>query len=426
MFRREALEGRKVKWKGRAVLLKGFPSWIVFAMSSLLFFVFLMFLAFGVYTRRVNVSGEVTSYPGLISLYSDVRGVVIDKYVKEGQEVKKGDLLYLIDVSRSTLNGVVSSNQKRDIKEQMEQILNIIKSLKLSKENTISMLKKQHSRYVSSLKHSTDVLMSANTGVGIMKKNMNDYRHYKDHGLINNDQLATQTSIYYQQLGNLLSLSSQNEQNALQATALESQIQTQSADFDNRIYEMELKKLDLQKEMNTAEVEGKVVIRALSDGKVDSLSVSVGQMVNAGDSLIQLLPGTVKRYDLVLWVTNDAVPYVHSGGNVNLRYEAFPPEKFGQFSAIVKLVSKAPASPQEMMMYQGAPRNNQGGSTPYYKVIVTPKKQIIKHDGKLMPLENGMKAQATLFLETRKIYQWMFSPFYDMKHSASGPVNENE
>ncbi|EGZ4585679.1 colicin V secretion protein CvaA, partial [Salmonella enterica subsp. enterica serovar Teko] len=40
------------------------------------------------------------------------------------------------------------------------------------------------------------------------------------------------------------------------------------------------------------------------------------------------------------------------------------------------------------------------------------------------PLENGMKAQATLFLEKRKIWQWILSPFYDMKRSTKGPLNE--
>ena len=47
-----------------------------------------------------------------------------------------------------------------------------------------------------------------------------------------------------------------------------------------------------------------------------------------------------------------------------------------------------------------------------------------EYAGNMLPLENGMKAQSTLFLERRKIYQWMLSPFYDMKHSATGQVNE--
>ncbi|MBA0939485.1 colicin V secretion protein CvaA, partial [Escherichia coli] len=47
-----------------------------------------------------------------------------------------------------------------------------------------------------------------------------------------------------------------------------------------------------------------------------------------------------------------------------------------------------------------------------------------RYDEKYLPLENGMKAESTLFLEKRRIYQWMLSPFYDMKHSATGPLND--
>ncbi|EIG4150566.1 colicin V secretion protein CvaA, partial [Escherichia coli] len=78
----------------------------------------------------------------------------------------------------------------------------------------------------------------------------------------------------------------------------------------------------------------------------------------------------------------------------------------------------------EMLTYKGAPQNTPGASVPWYKVIATPEKQIIRYDEKYLPLENGMKAESTLFLEKRRIYQWMLSPFYDMKHSATGPIND--
>ncbi len=231
-----------------------------------------------------------------------------------------------------------------------------------------------------------------------MKNNMENYRNYQLKGLINKDQLTNQVALYYQQQNNLLSLSGQNEQNALQITSLESQIQTQAADFDNRIYQMELQRYELQKELIDTDV-GEIIIRALSDGKVDSLSVTVGQMVNAGDSLLQVIPENIENYYLILWVPNDAVPYISAGDKVNIRYEAFPAEKFGQFSATVKTISRTPASTQEMLTYKGAPQNTLGTSVPWYKVIVKPEKQIISYGGKSLPLENGMKAESTLFLE---------------------------
>ncbi|EDH1237954.1 colicin V secretion protein CvaA, partial [Salmonella enterica subsp. enterica] len=70
--------------------------------------------------------------------------------------------------------------------------------------------------------------------------------------------------------------------------------------------------------------------------------------------------------------------------------------------------------------------NSLAQSTPYYKVLIRPERQHIAYSGKNRNLENGMKAQVTLFLEKRKIWQWMLSPFYDMKNSTTGPVNEQQ
>ncbi|ENI3024369.1 HlyD family secretion protein [Salmonella enterica] len=424
MFRQEALDNRKMKWRGRAILLPGMPLWLTMLGSIAFITAFLTFVIAGTYSRRVNVSGEVTTWPRAVNIYSGVQGFIVRQFVHEGQSIKKGDPIYQIDVSKSTRSGVVTDNQRRDIENQLVRVDNIISRLAKSKKITLNTLEKQRLQYSDAFRLSSDIIRQAAEGIKIMKNNMENYRNYQSKGLITQDQLTNQVALYYQQQNNLLSLSGQNEQNALQITSLESQIQTQAADFDNRIYQMELQRYELQKELVDTDVGGEIIIRALSDGKVDSLSVTVGQMVNAGDSLLQVIPENIENYYLIIWVPNDAVPYISAGDKVNIRYEAFPAEKFGQFSATVKTISRTPASTQEMLTYKGAPQNTLGISVPWYKVIVKPEKQIISYDGKSLPLENGMKAESTLFLEKRRIYQWMLSPFYDMKHSATGPIDE--
>ncbi|EJQ0601891.1 HlyD family secretion protein [Salmonella enterica] len=424
MFRQEALDNRKMKWRGRAILLPVMPLWLTMLGSIAFITAFLTFVIAGTYSRRVNVSGEVTTWPRAVNIYSGVQGFIVRQFVHEGQSIKKGDPIYQIDVSKSTRSGVVTDNQRRDIENQLVRVDNIISRLAESKKITLNTLEKQRLQYSDAFRLSSDIIRQAAEGIKIMKNNMENYRNYQSKGLITQDQLTNQVALYYQQQNNLLSLSGQNEQNALQITSLESQIQTQAADFDNRIYQMELQRYELQKELVDTDVGGEIIIRALSDGKVDSLSVTVGQMVNAGDSLLQVIPENIENYYLIIWVPNDAVPYISAGDKVNIRYEAFPAEKFGQFSATVKTISRTPASTQEMLTYKGAPQNTLGISVPWYKVIVKPEKQIISYDGKSLPLENGMKAESTLFLEKRRIYQWMLSPFYDMKHSATGPIDE--
>ncbi|EBV8976746.1 HlyD family secretion protein, partial [Salmonella enterica subsp. enterica serovar Kentucky] len=229
-----------MKWQGRAILLPGIPLWLIMLGSIVFITAFLMFIIVGTYSRRVNVSGEVTTWPRAVNIYSGVQGFVVRQFVHEGQLIKKGDPVYLIDISKSTRNGIVTDNHRRDIENQLVRVDNIISRLEESKKITLDTLEKQRLQYTDAFRRSSDIIQRAEEGIKIMKNNMENYRYYQSKGLINKDQLTNQVALYYQQQNNLLSLSGQNEQNALQITTLESQIQTQAADFDNRIYQMEL------------------------------------------------------------------------------------------------------------------------------------------------------------------------------------------
>nr|BCT73632.1 hypothetical protein [Escherichia coli] len=74
-FAEDALENRKMKWQGRAILLPGIPLWLIMLGSIMFITAFLMFIIVGTYSRRVNVSGEVTTGQELsiyIQVYRDL------------------------------------------------------------------------------------------------------------------------------------------------------------------------------------------------------------------------------------------------------------------------------------------------------------------------------------------------------------------
>lgn len=421
MFRKDAI--RNKTWQGKAVLMPGIP-FVLFASGCLFFmFIFVLFCMAGSYTSRVNVTGEVSTYPRAASVYSSVQGVVVKQFVTVGQDVKIGDPIYKIDVSKSSQRGIISVNQRQEVEAQLLRIDHIIQRLEESKQSTKAMLEQQKRQYDAAYQRSRAIIEHAQEGIRIVKNDMENYRQYQRQGLINRDQLSNQVSNYYQQQNNLLSLSGQNEQNALQVISLENQIQIQTADYENQIHQMELQRFERQKELLTIDASDTFIVRALSEGRIDSLSVTVGQMVNVGDSLLQLLPHHIDHYALILWVPNHAMPYLLVGDRVNIRYEAFPSQKFGQFAGTITLISKSPASQQEMLTWHGAPSVSLSDNLPWYKITVRPDKQTLAYAGRTVSLENGMKAQSTLFLEKRPIYQWMFSPFYDLKHSAMGQID---
>lgn len=89
MFRQEALNNRKVKWQGKALLLPGIPLWIITVLCAVFLFSFLAFIISGSYTRQVNATGEVSTYPRSVTVYAGVQGFITQQYVREGQAVKK-------------------------------------------------------------------------------------------------------------------------------------------------------------------------------------------------------------------------------------------------------------------------------------------------------------------------------------------------
>ncbi|MGY2796283.1 membrane fusion protein [Ewingella americana] len=426
LFRKEVNEYQQNHWAGKALLLAGWPVWVVTSLTALFLIALLSFLIFSNYTRRINVSGEVITQPHSINLFSPEQGVVTNLMVETGKTVKKGQPLYQIDVSRVTQAGNVSTTTLSAINKQRDQIDTIITQLQNNKRTTLDNLQQQLEQYEKAHKVSQDMVASAQQGLDAMKQSMQNYGAYQRKGLINTDQLNNQRYLFYQQQTSFQSLNTQSIQESLQITNLRSELVTRAADFDNQISQYGVQRNDLDRQLAEADAKGSLLITAPTDGKISSLSVTPGQMVNAGDSLAQLVPAKNSPFFLVAWLPNESVPYVKPGEEINIRYEAYPFEKYGQFPGRVESVSSAPVSEQELNSYSSAPKNPNGTvSGPYYKVIVSLDKSQLNWHGETLNLSSGMKAESTMFLEKRPLYQWMLSPYYSMKKSVVGPINES-
>ncbi|GKX64351.1 hypothetical protein SOASR032_29200 [Pragia fontium] len=425
IFRQEAINNQKQQWVGKVLLLSGIPPWLISLLSTLFILALFCSLYFFHYTRRIDVEGEIITIPHSINVYSPQQGYIIKTYIKVGDMVNKGDPLYEIDVSRTTNLGNVSAGTKTLIKSQIENIDAITVKLEGNKQTTIASLQSQLEQYLSSHKETEKLIASAREGVEKMRQGMVNYERYLRSGLINKDQLNNQSYLFYQQQNAYQGLKSQGIQEDLRISELRSQILTQSADFDNQILQNEYQRNDLQRKMIESDAGDTIIISAQSSGQVESLSVTIGQMVNAGSSLAQVSPTQNKQYYLLLWLPNNSLPYIKNGDGINIRYDAFPSEKFGQFPGQIDTISYIPASREELALYTSSPVKNPNEPTEnFYKVLVAIKDTSFSDKGKQMQLSSGLKARAIVFLDKRPLYEWMFIPFYGIKNSVVGPINE--
>jgi len=417
-FRPEVTQHQQARWNGKVLLLSGWPAWVTVLLTAVFMAALLAFLAFGTYTRRITVSGEVTTAPHTINLFAPEQGVVSRLLVADGQTVTVGTPLYQLDVSQVTRAGNVTTTTLAAIGQQQRQLEDIIRQLQSSKRETLANLEQQLTQYRQAQQGLQGMVASAREGLNAMRSSQESYAASLRKGLINTDQMNNQRYLYYQQQSAYQNLNAQAIQQALQITSLRSELLTRAAEYDNQISRTRYQHDELARQRAGAEAGGTRLIVAPSGGRVSALSVTQGQMVNAGDSVIQLVPAAGADYLLVMWLPDDSRPYVTPDETINIRYAAFPYEKYGQFPGRIVSVSAAPVTARELEAWPGAPRNPDGtAGGAWYKATVVP-------DSTSLPLSGGLLAQATLFLEKRPLYQWMLSPYYGLKKSISGPLNE--
>ncbi|CAM7017179.1 HlyD family secretion protein [Klebsiella michiganensis] len=423
IYRKEAIEYKKNHWKGKALLLAGIPAWLVTLLASLFLIALVLSLIFCTFTQRIDVRGEVITLPHSVNVFAPQQGFVVNQHVKVGDIVNKGQPLYELDVSRNTINGNVSAAQIEVINEKIANAEDIIIKLTHNKAETLTALDKQIKTTSASLAETNRMLATTQVGLNKMHTNLSSYDKYLKDGLITKDQYNYQHSLYFQQQSAYQSLVTQKMQLESQLTQTNSDKITKAADFDNQISSQHNQINDYKNQLVESNANGNLIIKATTNGKIESLAVTKGQMVENGSSLAQIKPTGDIEYYLILWLPNNTIPYVKPGDTINIRYDAFPADKFGQFPGKVISISSVPASRQEMAEYTNVNNGTSQQELALYKAIIKIKDKTFNYNGKTLTLSNGLKAQAVVFLEERPLYMWMFTPFYKMTQSVSGPID---
>jgi membrane fusion protein len=113
LFRSEVLEKQRNKNYGVVSINMPFPYIVSVFGFSLITVLVLFFLIKGEFSEKFIVTGYLESTKGIVRVYPSKNGVIIKKFVEQGAEVKKGDKLFLIDLSFEDHNHDVLLQLKR-------------------------------------------------------------------------------------------------------------------------------------------------------------------------------------------------------------------------------------------------------------------------------------------------------------------------
>lgn len=417
LFRQEAVDAKHYACFGRVQITQSLPANLVIVAGVLLLAMSIAFAVLGHYTRRVSATGLILPRDGLLNLSSAVAGIVATTAAVEGQKVKKGQLLFVIDREANSVTGptvrraIESLTHQKALLEQQRDLVKVMaRAEKEALQARIVNEEAQHEELARQVAGNEEPLRR-------MKAKSDQLAEAARNHIISDSVFQTGNSVYLEFLGKQQAA----KLNYLQTESRLIQAKATLAALDDKTQHSvdEIGKNILTVEQQIAENEAKqsIYVLAPADGIVTALRVHVGQGVDPNTTLVTVLPSS-GTMEADLFVDSSAIGFLRAGAPVLLRYAAFPFQKFGLYKGTVTEVTLAPISQPggPSSPAEGMRSASEKGSL--YRLVVTPELPYVLAEGKQQKLEAGMQVQASITLDRRHLYEWMFEPLYQVQRSV--------
>ncbi|MBL0419447.1 HlyD family efflux transporter periplasmic adaptor subunit [Ramlibacter sp. AW1] len=376
---------------------------IVATSAAVLFAALLALLYFAEYTRRERVTGIATTGLGAMRVYAPTQGAVVKRLVNEGEAVREGQPLLVLSSERNTAAmgntheaiATELSRRRRMLESEVRQqvLLNRVQSGKLS--NLVAAAKVEEEKLDSEI------------GLTQSRERLAEST-WKRYQTLVESGFASETALTEKEQ-ELIAI-------RIQVKSLERQrdnVRKDSSSFVSQIGELQHRAeleasalnrgvAELQERLAETDSRREIIVLAKISGTVTGITVDKGQVVDPSAPLLAILPHGETR-DVQLYVPSRAIGFISPGTAVMVRFDAFPYQKFGQYRAVVRDISRAPLQRHELQTTLPTPDD-------YFRVWAVAERSSVSAYGRNIDIQNGMRLEADLLLESRRIYEWVLEP----------------
>lgn len=414
LFRQEALDAANRGNLGIVALYCPPYRWLVISVVIFITAVTALFFIFGSYTKYESSAGELLPENGMLVVPPPVSATVVDIPVKEGQLVKKDDVLMVLSSEVSTQMGqtrqVIAENlvsQRERLQQDLQTLTKLHNVEMKGLSDTIASLKLQQEQLKLQLKH-------RRKQVALAELQLDKLNAMHLEGYASNRQVEEQESNLLDNQARYQEYQRQLLDTSQKIVQAEQQLHEKPLADEKKRNDIERQLLDNRQSMAENEARRSIELRAPKSGYVGMIMVKKGQMLNAGQSAVAILPNNT---DLVarIMVNTQSIGFIQPGQRVVLRYKAFPYQKFGQQYGKVIEVSRTALSPQEVATLTG--KNNV--QEQQYRVLVSLDKQTITAYSQNEKLKPGMALDADFIVDKRHLYEWVLEPIFALGHKIS-------
>ena len=410
LFRSEALEHQKDRLHGE-VLLRPSISQSLLVITLVIFVSAVVgWLVTSKYAKKETVSGWLEPNSGIVRVYSNANaGKIKQILVNEGEHVAKDQPLAIINGDRILSNGEnleekllrEYEKQKHTLERQLSRSeeaytlrrIDITQQLNASKED-LEQLKKQ--------------IETLEKRLTLSSQRSQSFKNMLADGNISKAEFdaALEQELSLQNEKQALQRSEVNQKNRIEQ--LQNQLLIQPTEYQDEVDTLDRTISDIAQQIAQLHGQRAYIIRASKAGKVTNLQVTEGQQTVANSPLMSIVPSnSVMQAKLLVPVR--AAGFIKPNQTLEIRYDAFPYQKFGLYSGQVSSVSDSILLPNEI---NGLPVQTQ---EPVYLVNAKLHKDSINAFGQQLSLKSGMTLSADVKLKDRTLLEWLFEPLLSIK-----------
>lgn len=365
------------------------------------------FLVLAQYTRKTTVNGVVVPDRGLIRLVPAAAGTVVERHASEGQAVHAGEVLFVLAMERPLLAAEAQAQVRRSLDERRRSLSDASRAQQALAAAQRSALDRRVAALEGELAQIDLEVGLQRQRLAMAEESLARLKALQADQFISAAQVQTKSE-------EMLGLRAAAQGLARQRAAL----LRERAELDGERRALPLVasaaagglERDLaQANRDAAEqdAEQRLVVRAPQSGTISTVLAETGQSVSPASALATVVPeGAVLQAHL--YAPSRAIGFVQAGQAVRLRFEAFPYQKFGQQAARVVQVSRTPLAANELSALALPALGN--GSEPMFRITVA-----LEGEPVARPLAAGMRLQADVLLERRRLVEWLFEPLLGLR-----------
>ncbi len=417
LFRPEVAEAQRQNWLGQVQLVRPLSlSLLTIGVLCMLVLV-LAFLFFGEYTRKARIGGVLVPDLGVIRLVPPVQGRVLERHVQEGQSVRAGEVMFVLTLEGSTLSTDVQARVQRSLEERRRSLEDAARQQSLLAEGEMLSLQ----RRLDEMKREQGQIEAEaalhRQRLTLAQQSLERLESLSRDQFISPAQVQTKKEEVLGLQAQAQALQRQSAALARDRAALEGERRGLPMQLKSRQGAIERDLAALSREAAEQDAVRQIVVRAPQDGTVSSVLAESGQSVSPASALASLIPAGA-QLQAHLFAPSGAVGFLRPQQEVRLRFEAFPYQKFGHQSGHVLQVSRTPlAVPELAGLPLAGPADADGRpAEPMFRITVAMDSPELNAFGTTQPLVAGMRMEADVLLERRRLIEWLFAPVLGLGH----------